>query len=571
MLKKELMQYSEDVVNGKIVACQKHKWACERFLKDIEREGTDEFPFIFDEAKAERFLEWMRLFKHTKGVLAGQHIEPHIIQKFVFGNIYGWVHKDTGLRRFKKAYWQVARKNAKSQSLACVASYEAMALGEPMAEVYIGATKREQSKIVWNEVKAQLQGCEHLKGKYRVAYGKIEHFKSGSVIVPLSKEDGKTGDGLNVQCGIIDEYHAHPTSEIYDVLVSGIAARPQPLLVIITTAGFDLNNPCYAVEYRYVSQILDPNSPIENDEYFVMINELDRDDDVKDESVWVKANPILCSYKEGMEFLRGALKEALDAPEKMRNFLTKNMNVWVDQKDSGYMDMNKWAMCGRNLKDFEGYEGRECYIGIDLSAKIDLTSVGFVFPNDDGTYAIFSHSFMPEETLQAKRKTDKVPYDLWVKQGWLTVTEGAVVDYEFVKAYIKEVIEKHNIKPVMICYDPWNASQFAQDMEKDGFVMVEIRQGIKTLGEATKDFREKVYQGKIIHNNNPVLTWAVGNAVTRADANENIMLDKSKSTERIDPIAAIINAYSQAMKRQNGKVDINKYADIEFLTKLWGL
>nr|WP_206155530.1 terminase TerL endonuclease subunit [Caldanaerobacter subterraneus] len=513
----------------------------------------------------------MRLFKHTKGVLAGQRIEPHIIQKFVFGNIYGWVHKDTGLRRFKKAYWQVARKNAKSQSLACVASYEAMALGEPMAEVYIGATKREQSKIVWNEVKAQLQRCEYLKGKYRVAYGKIEHLKSGSVIVPLSKEDGKTGDGLNVQCGIIDEYHAHPTSEIYDVLVSGMAARPQPLLMVITTAGFDLNNPCYAVEYRYVSQILDPNSPIENDEYFVMINELDKDDDVKDESVWIKANPILCSYKEGIEFLRGALKEALDAPEKMRNFLTKNMNVWVNQKESGYMDMSKWALCGRNLKDFEGYEGKECYIGIDLSAKIDLTSVGFVFPNDDGTYTIFSHSFMPEETLQAKRKTDKVPYDLWVKQGWLTATEGAVVDYEFVKAYIKDVIQKHNIKPVMICYDPWNASQFAQDMEKEGFVMVEIRQGIKTLGEATKDFREKVYQNKIIHNNNPVLTWAVGNAAVRSDANENIMLDKSKSTERIDPIAAIINAYSQAMKRQSYKVDINKYADIEFLTKLWGL
>lgn len=571
MLKKELIQYSEDVISGKIVACQKHKWACERFLKDIEREGTEEFPFIFDEAKAERFLEWMRLFKHTKGVLAGQHIEPHIIQKFVFGNIYGWVHKDTGLRRFKKAYWQVARKNAKSQSLACVASYEAMALGEPMAEVYIGATKREQSKIVWNEVKAQLKGCEYLKGKYRIAYGKIEHLKSGSVIVPLSKEDGKTGDGLNVQCGIIDEYHAHPTSEIYDVLVSGMAARPQPLLMVITTAGFDLNNPCYAVEYKYVSQILDPNSPIENDEYFVMINELDKDDDIKDESVWVKANPILCSYKEGIEFLRGALKEALDAPEKMRNFLTKNMNVWVDQKESGYMDMSKWALCGRNLRDFEGYEGKECYIGIDLSAKIDLTSVGFVFPNDDGTYTIFSHSFIPEETLQAKQRTDRVPYDLWVKQGWLTATEGAVVDYEFVKAYIKGVIEKHNIKPVMICYDPWNASQFAQDMEKEGFVMVEIRQGIKTLGEATKDFREKVYQGKIIHNNNPVLTWAVGNAAVRSDANENIMLDKSKSSERIDPIAAIINAYSQAIKRQVYKVDINKYADIEFLTKLWGL
>ncbi|WP_026486815.1 terminase large subunit [Caldanaerobius polysaccharolyticus] len=571
MLKKELIQYSEDVLSGKIIACQKHKWACERFLKDMEREGTEGFPFIFYEAKAERFLEWMRLFKHTKGVLKGQHIEPHIIQKFVFGNIYGWVHKDSGLRRFKKAYWQVARKNAKSQSLACVASYEAMAMSESMAEVYIGATKTEQSKIVWNEVKAQLKGCKYLQDKYRVAYGRIEHLKSGSVIVPLSKEAGKTGDGLNVQCGIIDEYHAHPTSEIYDVLVSGMVARPQPLLMVITTAGFDLNYPCYSVEYKYVSQILDPDNPITNEEYFVMINELDKNDDIKDETVWIKANPILCSYPEGLNSLRGELQAALDVPEKMRNFLTKNMNMWLDMKENGYMDMSKWAKCGCDLPDFEGYEGKECYIGVDLSSKIDLTSVGFVFPNTDGTYAVFSHSFMPEEMFEQKIKTDKVPYDLWVKQGWITATEGAVVDYEFVKAYIKEVIEKYSLKPVMICYDPWNASQFAQDMEREGFVMVEIRQGIKTLGEATKDFREKVYQGKIIHNNNPVLTWAVGNAAIKSDANENIMLDKSKSTERIDPIAAIINAYSQAMKRQAYKVDINRYADIEFLTKLWGL
>ena len=569
MLKKELVKYSEDVLAGKIIACKKHKWACERFLKDLEREGTEEFPFIFDEAKGERFLEWMRLFKHTKGVLKGQHIEPHIIQKFVFGNIYGWVHKDTGLRRFKKAYWQVARKNAKSQSLGCVGSYEAMAMGESMAEVYIGATMTEQSKIVWNEIDAQLKTCKELQGKYKVVYGKIVHLKSGSVIVPLSKEAGKTGDGLNVQCGIIDEYHAHPTSEIYDVLVSGMVARPQPLLMVITTAGFNLNYPCYTVEYKYVSQILDPDNPITNEEYFVMINELDKDDDIKDEAVWVKANPILCSYPEGLNSLRGELRAALDVPEKMRNFLTKNMNIWVDMKENGYMDMSKWAKCGRDLPDFEGYEGRECYIGVDLSAKIDLTSVGFVFPNSDGTYTVFSHSFMPEDTVRSKSRTDKVPYDLWIQQGWITTTDGAVVDYEYIKSYIKRMIEKHKIEPVMICYDPWNASQFAQEMEREGFVMVEIRQGIKTLGEATKDFREKAYQGKIIHNNNPVLTWAVGNAAVRSDANENIMLDKSKSSERIDPIAAIINAYSQAMKHER-RVDISKYADIDFLTKLWG-
>jgi phage terminase large subunit-like protein len=558
MLKQWMIDYCHDVLSGEIIACQKHKWACQRFLRDIEREGTDEFPYIFDEEKALRFLKWMTLFKHTKGKLAGQHIKPHPIQIFVFGNIYGWVHKDTGLRRFKKAYWQVARKNAKSQSLACVGSYEAFAFGESMAEVYIGATKTEQSKIVWNEIKAQIQGCDFLKGKYKIAYGKIEHLKSSSFIAALSKDAGKTGDGLNVQCGIIDEYHAHPTSEIYDVLVSGMGARPQPLMMIITTAGFELQHPCYSVEYQYVSKILDPNNPIENDEYFVMINELDKDDDIKDEKNWEKANPILCSYEEGVNFLRGELKAALDVPEKMRNFLTKNMNIWVDMKDNGYMDMSKWADCGQDF-DLSILEGLECVVGVDLSSKIDLTSVGFEFKKD-GKYIVLSHSFMPEDTLDRKRKTDKVPYDLWVQQGWITTTPGAVVDYNFIKSYIKNFEQQYNVKVREICADPWNATQFMQDMEAEGYTVVEIRQGIQTLGGATKDFREQVYQGNVIHNNNPVLTWALSNAVTRQDANENIMLDKSKSTERIDPIAAVLNAHVRAMLRIE-TVDINEITE----------
>ncbi|WP_368492850.1 terminase large subunit [Geobacillus thermodenitrificans] len=558
MLKQWMIDYCHDVLNGDIIACQKHKWACRRFLRDVEREGTDEFPYVFDEEKALRFLNWMTLFKHTKGKLAGQRIEPAPIQVFVFGNIYGWVHKETGLRRFKKAYWQVARKNAKSQSLACVGSYEAFAFGESMAEVYIGATKTEQSKIVWNEIKAQIQGCDFLKGKYKIAYGKIEHLKSGSFIAALSKDAGKTGDGLNVQCGIIDEYHAHPTSEIYDVLVSGAGARPQPLMMIITTAGFNLQHPCYSVEYQYVSKILDPNNPIENDEYFVMINELDKGDDIKDEKNWEKANPILCSYEEGVNFLRGELKAALDVPEKMRNFLTKNMNRWVDMKDNGYMDMSKWAACGQDF-DLSIIEGMECTVGVDLSAKIDLTSVGFEFKKD-GKYIVLSHSFMPEDTLDRKRKTDKVPYDLWVKQGWITTTPGAVVDYNFIKSYIKNFEQQYNVKIREICADPWNATQFMQDMEAEGYTVVEIRQGIQTLGSATKDFREQVYQGNVIHNNNPVLTWALSNAVTRQDANENIMLDKSKSTERIDPIAAVLNAHVRAMLKTD-TIDINEVTE----------
>ncbi len=547
-LLEELLIYAEDVIDGEIVACQKHKWACERFIRDLERQETEDFPYFFDERRAEHFLKWMALFKHTKGKLAGQRIEPHIIQKFIFGNLYGWVHQDTELRRFRKSYWQVGRKNAKSQSLACVGSYESSAFGENMAEIYIGATKTEQSKIVWNEMKAQILGCPELKGKFKVAYGKIEHKRSNSFITALSKDAGKTGDGFNPQAGIIDEYHAHPTTEIYDVIESGMGARTQPLMMIITTAGFLLSHPCYSVEYKYVSNILDPNHPVENDEYFVMINELDKDDDIKDESNWIKANPIICSYEEGVKFLRSQLKAALDAPEKMRNFLTKNMNIWVDQKANGYMPMNAWADC--YCEELPDLQGRECYVGVDLSQKIDLTSVSFEFPLGDGRYVVKSHSFMPEDTFEEKRKTDKVPYDLWEQQGWLTITPGAVVDYDFIQAYIERVSDKNGWKVKEICYDPYNATQFSLTLDAKGYEMIEIRQRIGVLSEPTKNFRELVKSKKILHDGNPVLTWSVGNAVTKEDAQENIMLDKSKSTERIDPIAALINAHVRVMRSE---------------------
>jgi len=541
-----LIKYSEQVLNDDIVACEKHKWACQRFLNDIEKEGTKEFPYIFDEALGQRFLDWFSEFKHRKGILAGQYIEPHIIQEFIFGNIYGWIHQDTGLRRFKKAYWQVGRKNAKSQSLGAVGSYESSAFGELSAEVYCAATKKDQAKIVWEEIEGMIMGHSHLRNSFKVAYGTITHLKSGSIVRPLSKEDSKTGDGYSPQCGIIDEYHAHPTSEMYDIIDSGMGARAQPLMMIITTAGYNLNHPCYRVEYQYVSQILDPNNPINNDEYFVMINELDKGDGIKDEKNWEKANPILASYENGREYLRSQLKIALDVPEKMRTFLTKNMNVWVDAKEDGYMNMDKWTECQSEEVDLKQYP---VWLGVDLSTTTDLTSVGLVFKLPDNKYAIKQHSFMPEDKLQERINSDRVPFDLWEQQGYLTTTPGSVVDYSFIEEYILNLRnEGYDIQEIN--YDKWNATHFAQIMEGHGFEMVEIPQTIKYLTLPTKDFRKFVFNKQIIHFGDPLLTWAVGNAVQRQDAQENIMLDKSKSTERIDPIAAIINAFGRAVSGQ---------------------
>lgn len=562
----ELIQYSKDCIADTRHVCQKHRWACERFLNDLKKSGTKGFPYIFDEEKALRFFEWAALHKHTKGVLAGEPIEFTPIQRFIFGNVYGWIHQDTGLRRFRKAYWQVARKNAKSQSLAIVGDYELMALGEPMSEVYIGATKTLQAKIIYNEVVAMLKRCPLLTGKWHESYGVIRHPKSDSILRALSKDDGKTGDGLNPQCGLIDEYHAHPTDEILEVINTGMVARRQPLLFIITTAGTNFGGPCYRVEYPLVEKILDPSLDFDVADYFCMVNELDRDqegnliDDVKDEECWVKANPIAATYPEGMANIRSKLASALESPEKMESFLTKNMNLWVNQSAMSYMDMAKWKERGAITKIPVDLYGRSAYVGIDLSKRIDLTAAGIIVPIDVDSaiqYVVRAHGFIPEDTVAVHEKTDKVPYRAWAKAGYLTITPGDVVDYRFIESWIHETTDDLGVNVKELCYDPYNATHFAQDFEAQGITTVEVRQGMRTLSEPTKAFREEAYRGNILHEPNPLLDWAVSNAVTKRDHNENIILDKEKSTNRIDPIAAVINAFSRA--RVTAEEDMSDY------------
>lgn len=561
-IKEELIQYAKDCINDTKHCCQKHRWACERFLRDISREGTDEFPYIFDDAKAERFYKWASLHKHTKGVLVNTPIIFTPIQRFIFGNIYGWVHKDTGYRRFTKAYWQVGRKNAKSQSLGLVGDYELMALGEDNSEVYIGATKTLQAKIIYNEVIAMLKKSSALfKGKWKEAYSTIVHIKSNSIMRALSKDDGKTGDGLNPQCGLIDEYHAHPTDEILEVIKTGMIARRQPLLFIITTAGNNLGGPCYRIEYPLVSQILNPDIEFDIPDYFCMVNELDRDeegnliDDINDEECWIKANPIAATYEVGLKNIRSNYMSAIKSPEKMMSFMTKNMNIWVKQSAQSYIDMAKWKARGKLNEDFENelgisLYGYDAYVGIDVSKTIDLTAAGIVIPvniNNSKKFITLAHGFIPEETVQTKERTDKIPYRLWSERGWLTITPGEIVDYRFITKWIEETLNKYGLNIKDVCYDPYNATHYTQELESNkGWGIVEIRQGIITLSEPTKSFRAETYQGNILHPTNDLLDWAISNAVTKVDAQENIMLDKAKSTERIDPIAAIINAYTRA-------------------------
>jgi len=571
---KKMIYYSNDVLSGKIVSCQKHKWACQRFLNDLERSkvNSDDFPFEFDDKYAVMFEEWCKIFSHTKGVLAKKPIELAPITHFIMGNLYGWVHKKTRYRRFKNSYWQVARKNAKTQIHALVALFALfVTAGEEQPEIFAAATKKEQAKLTYDEAVTMLTRCDLLvEGEhYKLAYGKITSLSNGGFFRPLSKQDNKSGDGLNPSVGLVDEFHQSPTAETYDALSEGMGARPEPLISIITTAGYELHYPCYRVEYSLISKILDPDNPINIETYFVMVNELDCNttdetimvngrkvapgdpiDDINDPNVWEKANPIRATYQVGIDDIQAKLELALAAPDKMRTFLTKYMNVWVNQREMGYMDLGRWGACGFDGDFFELIREKTesvCYVGIDLSARIDLTSVTFEFIGNDEKYYVYSHSFIPEETFYQKIKSDHVPYDLWEKQGWLTVTNGATVDYRHVKSYIEDMAERNGWYIEENCMDPYAATQVSADFIDDGMEVVEILQRITTLSEPTKDFRYMVYDGRIVHNNDPVLTWAFGNAVTKTDHNENIMLDKQKAVNRIDPAAATMNSHTRAM------------------------
>jgi phage terminase large subunit-like protein len=545
-LAERLLYYTEDVISGKMVACKKHIQACQRFMRDLEKfEDDEEYPYYFDGDALIDFNEWASLFTHVEGVIAGQPIVLTDFQLFVVANIFCWKKKKNGTRRFKFAYIQLARKNAKSQLLALIASYVTFLSGQK-EQAYIAGVNREQSGIVYQQILDQLAGASVLKYKYKTSYGKVTHLRSGSIIQPLNKESRKTGDGKFPSLGIIDEWHAHPTSEIYDVIKSGMIGRKNALMVAITTAGLDLNVPAYK-DYNYCSKIIDPASVVENEEYFVMICELDKDDKITDKKNWIKANPIVCTFEEGIEDLEGRLKIALEQPDKMTEFLTKHMNLWVQRKEGAYMNLEKWNACGIEEGEvLPDISGKEVYIGVDLSATLDLTSLSFEIPIGDETFVVLGHSFIPAGTMREKMKGDKVPYDLWERQGWITATEGDVIDYRAVQKYIDDMVEKYKLKVKAIYYDEWNAAQFSNEAQDLGYITVKVIQGMKTLAPATKDFRELVWKKKVIHDNNPVINWAFGNAMMRHDHNENFMLDKKASEERIDPVAAIMTAHAHA-------------------------
>ena len=575
-IKAELIQYSRDCLEDRIPSGKKHKQACQRFLHDLERIGQDDFPYIWDEEKAWKIVRWFSYLRHSKGELAGKPIILTSWQKFFLCQLYGWRNKYTGYKRFKKSFVEVGRKNAKSQMEAGVAlneiSEQATRNGE-VYEYYTAGVKRQQSKIIFNECRLMLQGSP-LKSKFKITRDIIEHRKTGSFILPLSKEDGRSGDGTNPAGLILDEYHQHPTTDFYDLGLG--AATKEPLLMIITTAGKDLTYPCYTEEYTYCSKILDPDVDVENDGYFVDICEADETDDPEDVRTLQKANPIRAFFDAGLVKLKEEWEIAKEIPEKLIAFKTKCLNIWVQAKDNGYMDMSKWKAC--EVKELPiDINGRPVYVGFDMSAKIDLTSVSFIIPYQTEKtdahgkqivkYIVFSHSFIPtREKLREHIMKDKVKYDSWEQMGYLEITNTPIVDQGAVMEYVLRICREHDWKIQCLCFDPANASKLMMDLSDEGYDVEEVFQSHKSLNESTQGFREQVYCQNVLYLPNPLLNYAMSNAVIRQN-NGLIKIDKDATTKRIDPVDATLCAFKLALYHDFGAEDYQEYLN-KFLEEM---
>ncbi len=567
-------QYALDVVTGRRVVGQAERLACQRHLDDLARQEDEGFPYCFSEERANRIYTWFRYCKHLEGPLAGQPIELEPFQQFDLGCIFGWVEKATGFRRFLKAYIQEARKQGKSTIMSGIGLYLMCGDEEESPSVYCAAVDKNQARIIYKAAMMMARKSPDIRKRLKIRDYAMSHVTRGGEMVALAKvtANAPNKDGLNPSGAILDEYHAHPTSEIYDLLWSAWGHRAQALFVIITTAGFNTEqNPCHK-EYQYCKNILH-RAPA-NERYFVMIRELDPEDDEHLPANWIKANPLKASSSKGLKDIQEMHDEAFGSldPVKIRNFRVKILNIWVNESEDSYIGefINRWDALAVSRDEFiELTRGKACNVGIDLSKKIDLTADAFVFALDD-KIAVCASGFIPSEGVARHEKTDRVPYQAWAQDKWVIVTEGDVTDYRRIKTHIDDMELQNNWKIHEICFDPYNATNFSNEEMEAGYTCVEIRQGVRTLSEPTKLFREMIAEGKVIHDGSPLLKWCLANAVTETDNNENIKLSEQNASDnrRIDLLAAAINALARLSSLNQGS---GKNLSASILSADWGM
>lgn len=559
-----VQKYIDEVENGNILICEKIQMAIDRHKKDIERSKRDDFPYYYEPKYTQNIVKFISMLPDPK---SGKPNKLALFQKFILGMLWGWRRKKDNTKRFRKAYLSLARKQGKSLIVSGIALYCLIYERNPRQarQIYATANKRDQAKIVFTMVKSQLKA---LRGKSKAIQKFTKVLQNeltttdDSFMKPLSA-DADTLDGLDTLLGIFDEYALSKTTEMMDVIETSMGQQIEPLTIIISTASSKLNYPMYSIEYQYVTKLL--KEEVVGDEYLGLCWEQDNAKEVADTDMWIKSNPLM-ELSEQKERLTESKKRLLDegkAKGSISNVLTKEFNIWVQSSQESYMSEEEWtsAVAPDYIKQTD-LTGREIYIGVDLSRVNDLTSISWVIPiREESKFFVDSYSFVANRGgIEAKEKEDKTPYRQYEQAGYCTISSSpdGLIDYHDLVNWLTDFIESNNFELKGIFYDPYNAGNVITDLskfyEKE---MIEVRQGLITLNVPTKQFRTDVIKGKTVHSNNPLLNRAIRNAITKEN-NDTIMIDKAMNRNKIDPLDALINAYTQAMYHDFDEEDINE-------------
>jgi phage terminase large subunit-like protein len=568
------------VVSGRIPAGKLVRLACQRHLDDLKTGA--ERGLVFDQAAAQRALDFFRILRHSKGEWAGQPLVLEPWEKFITWCLFGWkrarhprwvIEKNGqredsgGTRRFRTAYLGVARKNGKSTWGAGIMLYLTFADekpgGEPGAECYSAATKRDQARIVHGEAVRMVKKSAVLRKHGVITYKDNLHCPERDQKFEPLGADSDSMDGLNIHAALIDELHAHKTRAVWDVLETATGSRRQPMIIAITTSGTDRQSVCWE-KHEYTRQVLE--EIVEDDSWFGIVYALDDGDDWRDERVWIKANPNLGVSKKFTD-MRTKAERAKSMTSALNAFLQKELNVWV-HGETKWMNMTEWRLCSGPVDALalpEAMAGRPCWSGLDLSTSVDITALVHVFPPlaDGDPWSVICRFWIPEDNLLERCKNDGVPYDTWRNEGYLEATPGNVIDYDWIFEQVEQDAEQFQI--MEIPFDRWGASSVVQTLEKMSLKVIQFGQGYQSMSPPMKEMERLVASHKIAHGNNPVLTWMADNLIALMDPAGNIKPDKKKSKEKIDGMVALLMGLDRGLRNQ-GEAGPSVYEDRGILT-----
>lgn len=529
-----IKEYLNKIESGKIITSKRVLKEYRKLAHDID--NPDEY--IFSEEKANRPIAFIETWcKHSKGEWAGQSVKLELFQKAYISALFGFVKKDTGMRKYKESFFEVARKNGKSTMLAGISLYMLLADGEAGGECYSVSTKKDQSKIIFDEVCHMVKQSPEIRKLVKKRKSDL-YFEAGmSKMQPLGRNSDSL-DGLNASLVVMDELHAVKDRNLYEVMKQSQSARRQPLMIMITTAG-TVRECIFDDMYDYACKVLD--GVIQDENFLPIIYEMDSKTEWTDAKCWMKANPGLGKIKK-LEDLIAKVERAKQSPKDLPGILCKDFNIRQTRHNAwlSFDDINN-----ESTYDLEKFRGSFAIGGADLSRTTDLTCATLLMiDKETKTKHVAQMYFIPEDCIEQRVKEDKIPYDIWVNAGLVRLCKGNTIDYHDVTLWFWEMVQEKGITPLWIYYDSWSARYWVDEMEAYGFKMVKCIQGAKTLSIPMELMGADLKAKKVNYNNNPVLKWCLTNTGIETDRNGNIVPIKNNGAkQRIDGTASLLDAW----------------------------